>query len=108
VTEEVSQITRHFQDKFLIQSLSGPTTGEVLNQLTDHDIVHFACHESSNILDPSESYLLLQRRQPSEAELVPDPLTAGHVADPEPFGGTITHHRMLPNTVAARVAWRLK
>src|SRR5271156_3736062 len=29
---------------------------------------------------------------------------------PEPFGGTITHHRMPPNTVAARVAylWRGK
>ena len=27
----------------------------------------------------------------------------------EPFGGTITHHRMPPNTVVCRlVAWRLK
>jgi hypothetical protein len=34
----------------------------------------------------------------------------GYFGGPEPFGGTITHHHMPPNTVAARVAylWRGK
>src|SRR5436305_14991967 len=36
------------------------------------------------------------------------PLTK-HIYQAEPFRGTITHHRMPPNTVVCRlVAWRLK
>lgn len=68
VLKEVSWITGLIQNHFVVQSLAGLTTEEVLAQLEQYDIVHFACHGSSNIFDPSDRCLLFQRRQPSKAE----------------------------------------
>lgn len=81
VVKEVSWITGLIQNDFMVQSLAGPTTEEVSGQLEHHDIVHFACHGSSNIFGSSDSCLLFQRRQPSKAELVSDPVTVRQVAD---------------------------
>jgi CHAT domain-containing protein len=80
VVEEVSRITGLIKKDSVVQSSPGPTTEEVLGQLEHHDIVHFACHGLSNLFDPSESCLLLQRRQPSDAQPISDPLTVGQVA----------------------------
>jgi CHAT domain-containing protein len=63
-----------------VQPLAGPTAEVVLGQLENHDIIHFACHGSSNIFDPSESCLLLQRCPPGKVEPEPDPLTVRQVA----------------------------
>lgn len=80
VVKEVSRITGLIQTDFMVQSLAGPMTEEVLGQLEHHDIVYFACHGSSNIFDSSDSCLLFQRHQPSKAELVSNPLTVRQVA----------------------------
>jgi len=80
VVVEVSRITRLIEEYFVVKPLDGPTAKEVLGQLEHHDIVHFACHGSSNIFDPSESCLLFERCQPGKVEPETDPLTVGQVA----------------------------
>ena len=39
--------------------LSGPTTAQVLHQLGEYAIAHFACHGTTNLDDPSRSGLVL-------------------------------------------------
>ncbi|OJJ96326.1 hypothetical protein ASPACDRAFT_1883063 [Aspergillus aculeatus ATCC 16872] len=62
-----------------IKQLIGPSTDEVLSQLQESELVHFACHGYSDPGDPANSHLLLQRG--SESGLVVDKLTVSKLLD---------------------------
>lgn len=80
VIEEVTQVERLAQNSFTTQSLQWPSCDAVMNRLADHDIVHFACHGLSNVLDPSESCMILQHRGASDSDYAVDPLRVSDVS----------------------------
>ncbi|RAH48749.1 CHAT domain-containing protein [Aspergillus brunneoviolaceus CBS 621.78] len=62
-----------------VKQLISPFTDEVLSQLQESELVHFACHGYSDPGDPADSHLLLQRQ--SESGLVVDKLTVSKLLD---------------------------
>ncbi|ENH75741.1 hypothetical protein FOC1_g10003903 [Fusarium oxysporum f. sp. cubense race 1] len=73
VLEEESVIRNACGDKCEFKVRRHPTASEILDNITESKVVHFACHGSSNPRIPSESHLLLQKR--SESGPVVDRLT---------------------------------
>ncbi|KAH8799412.1 CHAT domain-containing protein, partial [Xylogone sp. PMI_703] len=61
VTEEFSKIQNIVAPKFIVRLLLQPSCEEVLAQLSQCDMAHFACHGVSDLKDPSNSYLILQQ-----------------------------------------------
>lgn len=53
----------------IIDNMEQPSAKEVLSHLEKCDIVHFACHGTSDFNNPSDSHLLLQRRGPSDVPI---------------------------------------
>jgi CHAT domain-containing protein len=70
VHEEVKQIEKIVGGRFSVRSLAYPDTKEVLECLGDYDMVHFACHGLSDLVDPSESCLIFQQAISSQ-EAIP-------------------------------------
>jgi CHAT domain-containing protein len=66
---------------FSVRTLTCPDVSEVLDCLGDHDMVHFACHGMSDIVDPSESCLILQKRGQPDSGPVPDLLTVRQISE---------------------------
>jgi CHAT domain-containing protein len=60
-----------------VKSLIQPSAEIVLQGLQDCSIAHFACHGSSDMRDPSNSYLALQ----GQSDLTADPLTAKRISE---------------------------
>jgi hypothetical protein len=60
-----------------VQSLRHPNVDTILDRLKDFSIVHFACHGSSDLMDPSNSFLALQ----GNSDSVPDKLTVQMISD---------------------------
>ncbi|KAJ6084211.1 hypothetical protein N7486_011011 [Penicillium sp. IBT 16267x] len=81
VTEELSVITDALTSTHSVQPLDYPSRQDVLEHLADCDMAHFACHGSSEIKDPSNSYLILQRpgEQPSSPPIA-DKLTVQDIS----------------------------
>ncbi|KAI1141531.1 hypothetical protein F5Y05DRAFT_423315 [Hypoxylon sp. FL0543] len=52
---------------FRVQRLPQPCVRDVLSQIVQSSIIHFACHGFSDAKDPSRSHLLLQRRGGGDA-----------------------------------------
>jgi tetratricopeptide (TPR) repeat protein len=69
------------------QRLRQPSAAEVIRILENFTIAHFACHGSSDLHNPSNSYLALQG--PSVA--VPDRLTVQKVSDAKLTGGWLAY-----------------
>jgi tetratricopeptide (TPR) repeat protein len=66
-----------FGDSVRVRSLDRPSKNEVLENLGNFSIVHFACHGSSDSRDPSRSFLALQ----GESKTIPDKLTVQEMAN---------------------------
>ena len=59
VNDEITAIQRHVGSSASIEVLTAPTDAAVLEQITTCSLVHFACHGSSDVTQPSESAPLL-------------------------------------------------
>jgi tetratricopeptide (TPR) repeat protein len=80
IPKEVEALRRHFPGLTVLDGSDGradgstaPVKAAVLARLADHPIAHFACHGSSDPLDPSRSKLLLE-------DHADDPLTVASLA----------------------------
>jgi CHAT domain-containing protein len=74
VVREEETITEAVQQAYTIRHpLRHPTADEVLRGIHGSEITHFACHGCSDLIDPSNSRLLLQKSSASGP--VVDPLT---------------------------------
>lgn len=60
-----------------VKPLPQPSADAVLETLKDFSIAHFACHGSTDLLDPSGSFLALQGKSNS----TPDKLTVKMISD---------------------------
>ena len=72
----IQQMTRNF---CRIKAIETPTAKHVLEDMSELDIVHFACHGSADPEDPSNSDLLLQKSGPSGPVL--DELTMSDISE---------------------------
>ena len=79
----IQQMTR---DICRIKALETPTAKHVLENMSGFDIVHFACHGSVDLNDPSNSHLLLQKSGPSGP--VVDKLTVSDISKKNTLGRT--------------------
>ncbi|KAL4770045.1 CHAT domain-containing protein [Aspergillus nidulans var. acristatus] len=61
VKSEVDAIQQACSNIYTVTLQNYPTPEAVLNAMEDTDIIHFACHGSSNPINPSDSHLLLYR-----------------------------------------------
>jgi CHAT domain-containing protein len=60
VKPEISAIGRVLGDSAYVDTLDQPDAATVLRQIHHCDIAHFACHGISDMVDPSQSGLLLE------------------------------------------------
>ncbi|RHZ48891.1 uncharacterized protein CDV56_105798 [Aspergillus thermomutatus] len=77
VEAEAKAIQDTVSEPHVLQSLSQPSAKLALQRMKDCSVVHFACHGSSDMTDPSNSYLALQ----GESDLFPDPLTVQKISE---------------------------
>jgi tetratricopeptide (TPR) repeat protein len=77
VEEEKNAICHAVQLPHRVRSLDLPRKDAVLRVLRDFSIAHFACHGSSDLTDPSSSFLALQ----GNSDTIPDKLTVQEVAN---------------------------
>ncbi|QKX64818.1 uncharacterized protein TRUGW13939_11994 [Talaromyces rugulosus] len=82
VEDEERAIIRIVQDPHSVQSLRRPSARTVLDMLNgdmleSFNIVHFACHGSADLTDPSNSFLALQ----GSSDSAPDKLTVQAISD---------------------------
>ncbi|KAI5836960.1 CHAT domain-containing protein [Morchella snyderi] len=75
VAQEATMVSNIIEQVMPPRPLIRPTALEVLQQLPDHDVVHFACHGVSDRAHPSNSSLLLVDSSSA------DPLTVQAVSD---------------------------
>ncbi|MCJ1346657.1 hypothetical protein MMC31_004875 [Peltigera leucophlebia] len=86
VDHEKAAIQQTIKDICNIKTLESPTAAQVLNDVSEFDIVHFACHGSVDPEDPSNSHLLLQRS--SLSGLLVDELTVSDISKKNTQGRT--------------------
>ena len=79
----IQQITK---DICNVKTLESPTAAQVLNNVSEFDIVHFACHGSVDSKDPSNSHLALQKS--SLSGLLVDELTVSDISKKNTQGRT--------------------
>jgi CHAT domain-containing protein len=77
VKAEKRAIYEAVQNPHSIQLLDRPSKDTVLDKLRDFSIVHFACHGSSDLMNPSNSFLALQ----GNSDSVPEKLTVQEILD---------------------------
>jgi hypothetical protein len=77
VKAEAAAIQDSISSPHTVELLHQPNAETVLRRLQNFTIAHFACHGSSDVTDPSSSYLALQ----GQSESVPDPLTVQMISD---------------------------
>ena len=86
VEEEKLAIQRITTDICKIKALKSPTAEHVLNDMSEFDIVHFACHGCADPKDPSNSHLMLQKSGPSGPVI--DKLTVSDISNKNTLGRT--------------------
>ena len=64
-----------------MRHLTFPDAKEVLTSLSNHDVVHFACHSLSDPVDPSKGGVILQKPGRLDVERVADMLTVRQISD---------------------------
>lgn len=62
VEDEEEAVRDSVDDKASVLSLKHPSAREVLDRIGECNITHFACHGASDVADPLESHILLQRK----------------------------------------------
>ncbi|KAL6228871.1 CHAT domain-containing protein [Aspergillus navahoensis] len=77
VQAEAAAIRESVSAPHAVHPLRQPSAEAVLRALPDCSIAHFACHGSSDLTDPSSSYLALQ----GQSESVHDPLTVQMISE---------------------------
>ncbi len=78
VGQEHREVSAACQGTYRVTSLECPTASRVLECIPGSDIVHFACHGSSDPNNPSESHLLLVKQ--TEAGPIVDRLNISSIA----------------------------
>ncbi|KAK8869135.1 TPR-like protein [Apiospora arundinis] len=69
VLEETSAIRDAIRGLYQFESPERPTPVHVLDRMRESEIVHFACHGSSDAINPSDSHLLLHHSvEPDKAD----------------------------------------
>ncbi|OJJ99339.1 hypothetical protein ASPACDRAFT_52732 [Aspergillus aculeatus ATCC 16872] len=81
VRREAQGIIRAAEPSLRVTELPGPSTADVLAQLGNSDIVHFACHGYSDPSNPTSSHLVLQKQGVSGMGMVPDTLEVSALLD---------------------------
>ena len=84
VTEEKQAIARSKLGLKSFSALECPAAREVLHKIPKFDIIHFACHGSSDRADPSKSHLILQKTDTTGP--VVDKLAIADIADAQTLG----------------------
>ncbi|KAL4759760.1 CHAT domain-containing protein [Aspergillus foveolatus] len=79
VEPEIKAIRQASGHVLKVQLQKYPTRRTVLDAMKDTDIIHFACHGSSDPVNPSRSHLLLQRCKSST--LAVEKLTVQQISD---------------------------
>jgi tetratricopeptide (TPR) repeat protein len=77
VEKETEEICTAIQNQHVLRTLAQPSADTVLKELKNCKIVHFACHGSSDLSDPSSSFLALQ----GQSSTVPDRLTVQKISE---------------------------
>lgn len=85
VTKEASAIETAVGDAFTVKVLTKPSVESVMGEIERSDIVHFACHGTSDQFDPSNSHLLLHEQTSSGAAAV-GKLTLQQISDSQSAG----------------------
>ncbi|KAN0071674.1 CHAT domain containing protein [Elaphomyces granulatus] len=82
VTKERDEIIKAAHDRINVVALNQPSAEQVLESLKVCRIAHFACHGTSDSLDPSNSGLILQKSSNEPGEVFEqDRLTAHRIAE---------------------------
>jgi tetratricopeptide (TPR) repeat protein len=82
VTKERDEIIKAAHDRITVVALNQPSVEQVLESLKVCRIAHFACHGTSDSLDPSNSGLILQKSSNEPGKVFEqDRLTARRVAE---------------------------
>ncbi|KJZ69927.1 hypothetical protein HIM_10683 [Hirsutella minnesotensis 3608] len=86
---EDNHVTELLAGKIPVQSLNLPSVSQVIDKLRDCSIAHFACHGSTDHVDPSNSGLILQRQD--DQGLKQDRLTVRRVSELSLAGAHIAY-----------------
>ncbi|GKT66816.1 TPR domain containing protein [Colletotrichum tofieldiae] len=84
VPEESAAVKQALGDVFKVEYLEQPSAEQVMDRMRESDIVHFACHGSSDRANPSDSHLLLQRSTPAGPSM--DKLTVQAISERQTLG----------------------
>jgi CHAT domain-containing protein len=84
VDHEKVAIQESAKDFYTVKTLEYPTAEHVLNDMKGFDIVHFACHGSSDSANPSNSHLLLPKNDVSGP--IVDKLTVSDISNADTLG----------------------
>jgi tetratricopeptide (TPR) repeat protein len=77
VEREENAIREVIGVRYSVETLDRPNVENVLDTIGESGIVHFACHGSADLVDPSNSYLALQENSNS----MPGKLTVSRLSD---------------------------
>jgi len=101
VSQEVLAIQEAVGSTYSIEVRKHPTTEQVLVELKRYDIVHFACHGSSDRRDPSNSHLLFQKKDISGLSV--DKLSVSKISNEQTLGRAWVAFLSVCSTVDAKV-----
>ena len=79
VSEEKDKVLELSKGHLPAEHVEQPSVGQVIEELQHCSVAHFACHGSTDHIDPSKSRLILQKRE--EATLKQDWLTVGRISE---------------------------
>jgi CHAT domain-containing protein/tetratricopeptide (TPR) repeat protein len=76
---EYKKSTEAIEQTGIVARLNRPTASQVLEEMSHTDMIHFACHGTSDQSNPLDSHLLLQKHEKSGIAV--DKLTVSNILD---------------------------